>query len=906
MTTQIVAKPSGMVTEPNKVGQFPPGAFAYCENVAIRSFGVMEQVQTLSDMSGWTFAGPLVGGFYAVSEGALTVFLYEHTTPGTWAVSALIVSSFGGTWLTTRNVDPPHNAYITSDARTGVVLMRNRLVITGAVRSFVVDLYPSYANNVVAVGLPRDCGVYQSSISNRTSSNGGLSTDPAVLGPGEHFSATSVLRVKFTDGYEIQSPPNVPYDYANLSTTVPQIRSTWTIQSDIPSAGYFNLQEIKHDVYRTRAQSVGYDNVNNKYIPVSTGSSFYLSKSVSRISASQTNIVDYTLPSTLGEALLTNVSVGGPSALPLPPPPIAKSSAAFRGHAFYANRWDPATFTLLNPYFWGYIDLATVGTFSRIDQGIGIRFVSGGLTATSGSPTVTGFPDVGGVVAGQTFNVYRVDTGALVSSNNQVLSVSSGSVTGTSNISYSGTVRADIIDRIEVCGVNVAALSSPQDFVGQLFASSVDMNLILDVVAVGLEPSTANNPAGFYPNFVPTGGMTFRMRTTSPFTIRATNGHLFSPALPAINVFALSIPGRQLTNSFAWSENNEPENVPPSNYAFCGNGEIYKIIPTRDCLWFFCSDGLFRLSGSGGSAGTEYDWAIDPVDPSVVITNPMCAVSHREYVYAMTSRGFISISSEGIVRELSDGRINPAWLEGNPWFLYGLRNQPWRPILVPTFSTFGQTWVASDLSNDEVWVRTYATNDLIWVYNVKTDTWCIRKPSYAAALPGFGIYNDTGEMLVLLYENSNKLVISARIGNSANYELAKVLFQPFYGGSHGAPYTQKHWQDINLSFSTPLTVPLGANTPVSTCTLRSQGPAFYATVSAGTRLIPLSYPNGMEKSRVGFSIPRNFPAVANSIQPYLEITSPSASGNAETNLQPIKLEGMQISYIDFTDQRVAR
>lgn len=894
MTTQIVAKPAGMVTEPNKVGQFPPGAFADCLNVAIRSFGVMEQVCKFANVTGNVFSGPLVGGVYAVSEGALTVILYEHTTAGTWAVFACVASPSGSIVSSNRAVGTPWNGYITGDARTGVVLMRNRLIVSGTVRSFAFDIYPVPGSGV-SISNPRDCGVYQSVVGGRSSSTS-VADDPAYLAANQHLSVTSVARYKFSDGYEIVSPPSVPSDYANLSTTLPQVRSVWTVYTTATTA---SPSESKIDVYRTRSQSVGYDSINNKYIPVSTGSSFYLSKTADRTTSLQL-VSDTTLPSTLGEALLTNVSVGGASALPLPPPPTAKTCAVFRGHAFYANFFDPATFTLLNPYFWGFMNMDTASSAVLL-YGIGVRFTSGGQTATSGSPTVTGVLNTTGVKVGQSFNIYRADNGVLVNPGSNVVSFTGSTITGTVNSSYSGSVRIELLDRIEICGQNRAALDSPQNFIAQLFfpgASSIAP--IIDAAAVGLEPVTTESPAGVYPNFVPTGGVTFRMRTNAPFTIRATNGANFSPALPEIGDPVLSMPGKQKLNGVAWSENNEPENVPPSNYAFVGTGEIYKIIATRDCLWFFCSDGLFRLSGAGGSVGEEYDWVIDPVDPSIEIANPMCAVAYREYVYALTSRGVISISSEGIVRELSDGRINPSWSMST--VEVALPNRPWEiPYSVIVLGQW--PWMAVDAANDEIWVRTNQANagylDRIWVYNIKTDTWCIRFPSYSASLPGLGIYNSIAQVVFVVYAGSAQLVGSAEVGNTADYEIATVTFQPLYGGSHGAPYTQKQWQDINLSFHSPQ-----PSNSTALCTLRSQGPA---GVSAGTREIPPAMTTGqqMETSRIGFTVPRAWPALSNSIAPYMRITSPSVSGPA-IQLQPIKFEGMQISYIDFTEQRVRR
>jgi hypothetical protein len=95
---------------------------------------------------------------------------------------------------------------------------------------------------------------------------------------------------------------------------------------------------------------------------------------------------------------------------------------------------------------------------------------------------------------------------------------------------------------------------------------------------------------------------------------------------------------------------------------------------------------------------------------------------------------------------------------------------------------------------------------------------------------------------------------------------------------------------VNLSFRSP------QGTGNVGVTLQSQ------LVSAGQRTIPSTSETGnqMEMARVGFTIPRNFPAMANSLTLTLLIT-PSG-----TNQEPVKLEGMSVSYIDFSPQRVRR
>ena len=892
MSQQVLVKPQGIITEPNKVGQYPAGAFRYSSNVAIRSFGVVEQVRKFQslDNNPWGSSRTLVGGCYAVTEGPFSVFLAEVGSVGTWRLTVYQTYTNGSQAILATTVPSPWNGYITNDGRTAILMMRNRIIINGTVRSFAFDLVENpNSPGVFYLDGPRNCGVYQTILAGRFTSTG-AADDPAYLSPNAHFSATSVLRQIHADGYELMSPPAIPYDYSNLSTTLPQVQSQWQTKADLTSTGPGSApHKHKIDIYRTREQSVGYDSVNNKYHPIATGSSFYLSMTTdwSANYFSFYNLTtDTTLPSTLGEALITNTSVGGAAALPLPPPPSCKTSAVFRGYAFYANRWDPAEFTLLNPYYWGFMEIASAST-TVLSQGIGTRFTYGVQSSTNGNPTVTGFPNTTGIVPGQSFNVYRIDTGVLVTSNNQVLSKTATTVTGTTNVTYTGAVRVEFHDRIEVCGQNNAALN-PQHFVSQLFLGVNNLNLKLDVASVGLEPIQAESPVGVYPNFVPTGGMTFRMRTNEPFTIRATNGQNYSPKLPEITDPVMSIPGKQARNSFAWSENNEPENVPPSNYAYVGQGEIYKVIATRDCLWFFCSDGLFRLSGSGGSVGEEYDWVIDPVDPSIVITNPACACVHREYVYAYTSRGVVSINSEGVIRELSDGRINPTGYTD-----FAMANKTWRLSNGATGTSISWNWVIADAANDDIWVRDRPDSDgpeTIWVYNTKTDTWTARFPSiFPGNTPTCVTYNQYLESVVGAW--ANRAVVTMSNGVTGEYEQAQIQFQPIYGGKTGVDnYTQKHWQDISLSFDSPQSS--------TSATVRLQ----QGSVIAGDRNIPTTTnaSNTMDKARIGFTVPRQWPALANSIMPDLILFSPSGG------FDPIKLEGMAISFVEFTEQRVTR
>jgi hypothetical protein len=884
MSKQIIVKPQGVVTEPNKVGQFPPGAFARSVNCGIRSFGIAEQVEkwiSLGSLGG----GSVVGGSYAVTDGPLNVFLYEITIGTTWRICAFRATAFGEYQFALGALGAEIGAAITNDGRTGILLMRQRLIITAPTRSFAVDLYDDPVTGNLTFGSIRRCGLTQPALYSRAATNG-VSTDAAMIAPEHHFSATTQLRLKQPDGYELLSPFALPTDYANFSSTLPQILSTWSLYVRVDTDGPSSSYKYEADVFRTRSQSIGYDSVNNKYIPVSTGSSFYLAKSYPKTNVGDAilSVPDSTMPNALGEALLTNVSVGGASALPVPPVP-SKTCAVFRGHAFYAHRFDPATLILQSPFFWGVMNTATA-TAAQLANGVGERLTTG-VTVTNGSPTITGFPNTSGVKQGQEIIARRTDNNVTVLTGT-VVSSTGTTVTASVNSSYSGSVYVYVVDVIEINGF-VMQITNPQALALDIIANASALARDLDMTAVGLEPLRKDSP-GVYPAFVHTGGITFRMRTSAPLVVRATNGANYSPSLPEYTATAKTISGTWQKNGYSWSENNEPENCPPSNYAFCGVGEIYKVVSTRDCLWFFASDGLFRLSGNGGSVGDGYDWVLDPVDSTLSLCNTNCAAVYREYVYAYTNRGVVSISSEGVVREVSNGRINPAGVAE-----WSLPPRPWGGVGSP--SAARQRWLVADVFNDEILVQSYIDpmglgTLKIWAYNVKTDTWTVRIPSlYPGEFPITPVYCSGFESVHALYQGRSTLAASKAPGNSSEFEPMSITFQPIYGAGATAAHTQKHWQDLQISFKTPVYV------DDVTCSVD------FANTVAVTRTIP-STPSGYpvaEDSRVGFTVPRNAPALANALSFSVDV-----SATVEDDAEPIALEAISIDYIDFTDQRVRR
>ena len=97
-------------------------------------------------------------------------------------------------------------------------------------------------------------------------------------------------------------------------------------------------------------------------------------------------------------------------------------------------------------------------------------------------------------------------------------------------------------------------------------------------------------------------------------------------------------------NGIMWSKNGQPEHVPASHLEFVGskNFEGRRCLALRDSIFLLKDDGVFRLTGSGGS------WSIEPLDTSTRIIAPDSAVVVNNQIYALCDQGIVSISDVGV------------------------------------------------------------------------------------------------------------------------------------------------------------------------------------------------------------------------------------------------------------------
>lgn len=207
----------------------------------------------------------------------------------------------------------------------------------------------------------------------------------------------------------------------------------------------------------------------------------------------------------------------------------------------------------------------------------------------------------------------------------------------------------------------------------------------------------------------PTGQLVLEERRSAgrSFTLDCTQEDAWFPA-------ADGLASESETYSLMWSKTDEPEHVPAQNYINIGdqNKRTLRVVPTRDALYVFKADGIWRLSGY------NENWRIDPIDPdhdggAAILLHPEAVTQLDGHIYAWTTAGVVRVSDEGIV-PVSDPLIGNLLgeVEGR------LQRYP---------ASFG-AWMVADQPNNEILLGVPATNgenaaEYVYVFSTKTQAW---------------------------------------------------------------------------------------------------------------------------------------------------------------------------------------
>jgi hypothetical protein len=540
----------------------------------------------------------------------------------------------GNTWVSVTPVDGQQ--LVRSRAQSGMMLFRGRLFLLYEGGVGVLDALDGSVTATRWAQLPQP-------LINFVFPNTGAPSQTL----GTVVSYAAILRRKYSDGYELISPASPIQRYYQTSPSGQKNNISVTLQS--PSQAGDILE-----IYRSREVAAPGPTADTE-----SGTTLFMCASVTLpAGVGSYAVADPGAPNQIiGRELYTNP---GQETLQSSgfPPPVAKCFAAFKGYAFYANAQEAGAFTLAFP--------GGFGPLTTADQrlaGFGTRTLTGNLT--NGSNTVTGISaaDIVGIKKYQFVLHPNVPGFSYNTPTTYITSVGASSFTmSAAATATQAATEINLNDVVELYGVRLAAGT-----LNQLFAC-IGVSSILPPLAVTVDKTVGDD-----------GMLVFGQRMSiSPYrsppngnaiNARATNAANLVP-IPAdlsADAPAQTYSATWRANKLMWSWEQQPERCPVGNYAFIGSGEIYALATTRDVMWIFASDGIWRFTGYGTrSSGIQANWRVDLVDRTVVLAAPSAYCVLRDAVFAYTNIGLVKVSDEVGVKPLTRGVIGDL-LPGRRW-----------------------------------------------------------------------------------------------------------------------------------------------------------------------------------------------------------------------------------------------
>jgi hypothetical protein len=382
------------------------------------------------------------------------------------------------------------------------------------------------------------------------------------------------------------------------------------------------------------------------------------------------------------------------------------------------------------------------------------------------------------------------------------------------------------------------------------------------VYALSLRPYTAHALALKLPAIGQNYNQSVNMQPVDGFEIRA---HYLLDSRPTLGVtgskplawdprldpsVAVTKSEEYKPQAVCWSNLNEPEAWPVLNNDFFARGEPHAVAVTADAIIAAYSDGIWRITGTGGSTSEGFDWRYDQIATGITVRGSQCMCVLLDRVYALTSEGLVVIDGDRVTR-ISQGRIHDV-------------------LDVPGFSDVPHTttsaiFICADEENNEIVFRAPETNNTIWLYNTNTDRFT---KIGSHDFPVFAQYSPYLRSVVYLGQTAG--VWTLLTPTSSFRGDMSLTFARVYADN---PFAQRHWQTLSVSADVSGGVPVTIT------------PSFNG-LAGSTRTLDAS-------GRASFEVPRNAPAIGNTMTVGLSVVANGAS---------VKLHGFALDYRDQTER----
>lgn len=298
--------------------------------------------------------------------------------------------------------------------------------------------------------------------------------------------------------------------------------------------------------------------------------------------------------------------------------PACGALAVFKGALFCGNTIGP--YRAIESFTWR--STAITGSATGIGQRAYTGTVAGGSTSMTAVSSTVGLQR-GMIITGPNLNLGGVTW---------ITNISGATITMNLPAAGAATTSYTFSDAISVNGGTTWAAI-------QNFQATGDALDNFSVVTYRISP-----PVGGFNNTWVFETVTPGVAST-PLAIMATHGDEYDPPLPLYG--GTPYAGKQDTdpNRLCWSKPDEPEHFPPVNFAFVGDKKraILSLVSTRDALYIFKEDGIWRLTGIDGQ------YRIDPFDLTTHCVLPGSVVPLKNRIYMLANRGVVSVSdAEGV------------------------------------------------------------------------------------------------------------------------------------------------------------------------------------------------------------------------------------------------------------------
>lgn len=772
---QTVVTALGLLTRPNQYGAYPPGALSQSVNCCFRAQGITEAFPaTEVTLANVTTTGYSIKRIFSdgwADSGNLISIAYKTAD---WKMAR------GTTAITAPFVDMPFfNVGYCNGA-----FARDRWFFSDYNNPVVLD---SVSDTTI-----RYAGMQAPQIFNKNSTT---TVSAQALPTGKVQAWRCFFQRVVSSSYTITGAVSNQISWTNTTGSTVDV----SLQVAWPNDGQMLLGDTI-ELYRTLLQDSG----------TAPGDDEFLSLSYRLTATDIANrfaiIRDSTLDAALGASLYTNTDQEGLTGSKAVPP-TSQDIASFKGYNFYVATQVANSLQVRVPGLWGSLSGA-----AEIKNGIGTRTYTG-CTISITSPTIL-TASTNGVSVGQ-----RVTHASFVNPTSIISFVANTSITCSTNATANAAAATVFTtDQLEITGT-VTTASSLTNVINSLVQH--------DLIAV--DQCLANTSAGSS-NLL---GASIRVYTpyakNDDVTIRGTNGQNYSPPIPELAETVQTGTSDPRTNRLMYSELDQPEAVPEINEILVGRGTIYRIIPTRDALFIFASDGLWRLSGED-----ENSWRVDPVDTTLILAAPQAVGVFRETIWAYTNRGMVGISESGI-KEITNGIVED---------------------LIPNAS-YQATWdqfIGVDQSQNEIWLNFRSGGaSTSYIFNTDTSTWT----KFSNGLYLSAVAFSAGLTSQVLASEGGQPDIYKFVSTTARTTGVILQFQPIVGD--GDPVSLKQFLDITCMFTKTL-VPEVPDLVIPYWDGTAQGSNPLIFTNTGTGLAA--------EARVTFGVPRNN-AVKASLRPGL-------------------------------------